>query len=198
MSLAAANDIDAAPHVHAEIARSLDDLLAISTLRAIVYMGEQNCPFEEEFDGNDLSGATHIIARIGREPVGICRVRWFAGFAKLERVAVSKRHRGAGIVQALWRVVAELASRKGYHTILGHAEAGLLPFWKRLAGFEPRENRPPFRFSGKEYCEGIAQLPPHPLALSLVTHPLVLLRPEGAWDEPGVLDQSSQRPLTLA
>ena len=32
-------------------------------------------------DGNDLAGATHLIARIGSQPVGVIRLRWFCDFA---------------------------------------------------------------------------------------------------------------------
>ena len=37
---------------------------------------------------------------------------------------------------------------------------------------------------------------PPPDALTLESDPMVLLRPEGAWDEAGVLDRSADRPAT--
>jgi len=33
------------------LARTTDDLLRVTAIRAMVYMGEQDCPFAEEFDG---------------------------------------------------------------------------------------------------------------------------------------------------
>ncbi len=48
------------------IARGLDDLLMVYTIRAAVYMAEQDCPFGEEFDGNDHC-ATHFIGFIRGE-----------------------------------------------------------------------------------------------------------------------------------
>jgi hypothetical protein len=176
-----------------EVVRTLDQLPQIYALRGIVYMGEQDCPFEEEFDGNDLSGATHLVARIGREPVGAIRIRWFAGFAKLERAAVLRRYRDSGVAHALWSASAAIAARKGYRQMLGHIEPRLAGFWERCAGFRVREGRASFRFSDREYVEVIAELPTCEDAVTLNAPPLVLLRPEGAWDERGVLDESAAR-----
>jgi len=77
-----------------DVVRTLDDLAQVQTVRALVYMGDQACPYGEEFDGNDLCGATHLLLRSGREPVGVVRLRWFGEFAKLERLAVRREHRG--------------------------------------------------------------------------------------------------------
>ncbi|HVK81231.1 MAG TPA: GNAT family N-acetyltransferase, partial [Verrucomicrobiae bacterium] len=83
--------------------------------------------------------------------------------------------------------------RKGYRVMLGHIEPRLIGFWERCAGFRVREGRAPFRFSDREYVEVIAELLARADALGLDTPPLVLLRPEGAWDEAGVLDASAAR-----
>jgi len=60
------------------IARGFDELLMVYSIRAAVYMAEQDCPFAEEFDGNDLC-ATQFIALFGDEPAGCLRARFFAG-----------------------------------------------------------------------------------------------------------------------
>jgi len=176
-----------------DVVRTLDQLPQIYALRGIVYMGEQDCPFDEEFDGNDLSGATHLVARVGREPVGAIRIRWFADFAKLERAAVLRRFRESGVAHALWAASSAIAARKGYRQILGHIEPRLLGFWERCAGFRLREGRAPLFFSDREYVEVVADLPARADAITLDASPLLLLRPEGAWDEPGVLDESAVR-----
>lgn len=176
-----------------DVVRTLDELAQVVALRGIVYMGEQDCPFEEEFDGNDLCGATHLVARIGRAPVGSIRMRWFADFAKLERAAVLPRYRESGVAHALWEASAALAARKGYRRMLGHIEPALLGFWEKCAGFRLREGRAAFRFSDREYVEVIAELPARADAIGIDAPPLVLLRPEGAWDERGVLDESAGR-----
>lgn len=179
--------------IRVEIARTFDQLTQVFALRGIVYVGEQNCPFGEEFDGNDLSGATHLLAYIGREPVGAIRMRYFAGFAKLERAAVSPRYRESGVARALWQASADMAARKGYAVMLGHIEPRLLGFWERCAGFRLREGRAPFRFSDREYVEVVAELAVRADAITLDAPAMMLLRPEGAWDAPGVLDESVER-----
>ena len=80
--------------VSVSVAHTLDDLMQVMAIRSVVYMGEQLCPYDEEFDGNDLAGATHLIARIGSQPVGVIRLRWFCDFAKLERLTVMPHCRG--------------------------------------------------------------------------------------------------------
>ena len=51
------------------IAQGLDDLLMVYSIRAAVYMAEQSCPYNEEFDGNDLC-ATQFLGFAGDEPAG--------------------------------------------------------------------------------------------------------------------------------
>ena len=46
------------------IARDPNDLMLVTAIRAAVYLAEQDCPIEEEFDGNDLVAA-HFIGFIG-------------------------------------------------------------------------------------------------------------------------------------
>jgi predicted GNAT family N-acyltransferase len=184
----------AATRVSVQVARSLPDLMEAIAVRALVYLGEQRCPYEEEYDGNDFAGATHLIARIGSEPVGALRIRWFADFCKIERVAVRGEHRGGHVVSALIEAAYALAARKGYRTALGHIQARLLPFWTRNGEAKARPGRPRFVFSDHEYVEVVRRLEPGEDAITIDTPAMVLLRPEGAWDEPGVLDRSASRP----
>ena len=69
-------------------------------LRAAVFMGEQACPYGEEFDGNDYA-ATHIIMYVDGEPAGSMRLRWFQSFCKFERCVVLRV--GAGRSQSRLR-----------------------------------------------------------------------------------------------
>jgi predicted GNAT family N-acyltransferase len=178
------------------VASTLNDLMQVIALRAIVYMAEQICPFDEEYDGNDFAGATHLIVRRCGEPVGVMRIRWFADFAKIERVAIRKEERGRKAIVALVNAAVDLAQRKGYRMVIGHVQERLVPFWKRQFGFYPREGREIFTFSDHEYVEMQGDLTPPPNALGLNTDPMTLLRPEGDWDRPGVLDHSGTRPAT--
>src|ERR1700739_5133648 len=76
------------------IARDPNDLMLVTAIRAAVYLAEQDCPIEEEFDGNDLVAA-HFIGFVGSEPAGCLRVRFFGEFAKVERLAVRHQYRRA-------------------------------------------------------------------------------------------------------
>ena len=182
--------------VSVTVARTLDELMQAFAIRSLVYMGEQDCPYDEEYDGNDLAGATHLIARIGRQPVGVVRLRWFCDFAKLERLTVAPSCRGGAVPRALLEAAFQLAAQKGYRRIMGHTQVRLAPVLKRLGQVRVREDRASFHFSDHEYVETIRELSPPDDAITIDSDPLVLLRPEGAWDRPGVLDRSADRPAT--
>lgn len=176
--------------LNVSIVRKLDEMVEMIAIRSIVYMAEQHCPYEEEFDGNDFAGATHLIARWGSEPIGTMRIRWFADFAKIERVAVRSTNRGGQAAAAMVKMALDLAARKGYRKVLGHIQARLLNYWRRSAAVRERAGRPRFWFSNFEYIEIERDLVPPKDAIGLHTDALVLLRPEGDWDRPGVLDRS--------
>jgi len=175
------------------VARTLDDLMRVTVVRSLVYMGAQACPFEEEFDGNDFAGATHLVLLKHGEPVGVVRMRWFADFAKLERLAIRAEFRGGCGLMLLSKAAFSLAERKGYHRLMGHAQARLVPYWTRYFHGRVRPGRRPFSFSDYEYVEMEFDLQPPPDAITIDSDPLVLLRPEGEWDRPGVLDRSAAR-----
>ena len=184
-----------ANHVRVRVARDLPDLMRVFALRAIVYMAEQVCPYDEEFDGNDFAGATHLLAEIDGEPVATLRLRWFADFVKVERVAVKAEHRGGAVVKSLFGEGVRLAGKRGYTRAIGHIQARLAPFWRRMGFFE-RLDRAHFRFSDHDYIEVEGRIERDPDALSTETSPLVLLRPEGSWDAEGPLDKSASRAAT--
>ncbi len=186
----------APPQLEVSVARTLNELMEVMAVRTLVYMGEQTCPFDEEYDGNDFCGATHLLLRCGGEPIGALRLRWFADFCKLERVAVRREHRGGPGTLALVRAAFSLAERKGYERMLGHAQVRLLPFWTRHFKFQAREGRPHFTFSDHDYVEIEAPIRGGDEAILIDSDPLILLRPEGEWHFPGVLDRSSGRVAT--
>jgi hypothetical protein len=71
----------------------------------------------------------------------------------------------------------------------------LLKFWGRF-GLKPMQKNFPLVFSDHEYIEVHAELEPHPDAITMMSDPYVIVRPEGSWDTPGVLDESAERPPT--
>jgi predicted GNAT family N-acyltransferase len=178
-------------HLSVSVVRTLNDLMHVMAVRTLVYMGEQGCPYDEEYDGNDLTGATHLILRCDGEPVGVVRLRWFSDFAKLERLAIREEFRGGPGLLMLVREAIGLAERKGYRRMMGHVQKRVIPFWRRYFKGQMRENRPTFFFSDYDYVEMEMALHPPADAISIDSDPLVLIRPEGEWDRPGVLDRSA-------
>jgi predicted GNAT family N-acyltransferase len=177
------------PVLEVRVARSLDDLMMVVAVRALVYMGEQNCPYAEEFDGNDLV-ATNLIGFVNGEPAATVRMRYFGGFAKHERTTVRPEFRGTGIGKAIVDYSLEYLRKKGFRTMYGHARADLREYWERR-GFTVFSQ--PFRFSEHDYLPMAGPLGEHPDPLTVETDPLVLNRPEGEWERPGVLDLSAAR-----
>lgn len=176
------------------VARSLEDLSRVIALRAAVYMAEQACPYEEEFDGNDLS-ATHLIGYVGDEPAGCLRIRFFADFAKIERLAVRAEYRNTRMAFALVRAGIELARVKGYRRLYGHAQKRLVGFWSRF-GFRVFDGAQELVFSDFDYVEMLMEAEPHPQAIGLGVDPYVIIRPEGRWHRAGALDRSRGRAVT--
>jgi predicted GNAT family N-acyltransferase len=175
-----------------EMVRDLNDYMKVVAIRSAVFLAEQDCPYAEEFDHNDLS-ACHLIAYLRDEPVATLRIRWFANFAKIERVCVMKHVRGGALVKLMIETAVEMIGRKGYLHVLGYIQKRLVPFWKQL-GFLPRDAREAFRFSDYEYVECSRQLEPRADALTIDTDPYKLMRPEGDWDHESILDRSAMRP----
>ena len=175
------------------VARTLDDLMRVVVVRSLVYLGDQVCPYDEEYDGNDFSGATHLLLLKHGEPIGVVRLRWFADFAKLERLAIRAEYRGGGGLMMLSKAAFRHAALKGYRRLMGHAQIRLVPYWRRYFQGRVRPGRKPFSFSDYDYVEMEFDLQPPEDAIDIDTDPLVLLRPEGDWDRPGTLERSGAR-----
>lgn len=178
------------PGVVVRIARTLDELVQAYVIRGLVFVGEQACPYAEEFDGNDAV-ATHLVAYVDDEPVGAIRIRWFAEFSKLEHAAVLKPFRRAGVLRHLTERAVEIARRKGYRLMYGTSQTERLPVWKSL-GFVPAD-KPRFAFSDYDYIPVERVLEPSETPILPSSPDLIIIRPEGDWDRPGVLDHSAVR-----
>jgi predicted GNAT family N-acyltransferase len=176
------------------VCRTLPEIMQAIAVRTLVYMGEQHCPYDEEYDGNDFAGATHLLMLRGGEPIGTLRIRWFADFAKFERVAVRKENRGGRATLMMVLAAKRLAEKKNYRKILGYGQVRLIPLWNQYLNAEVREERGRFVFSDHDYAELLVHSTPPNDAITLDSDPYLLLRPEGAWDEAGVLERSAERP----
>ena len=174
-----------------KVARGADDLLMVYAIRAAVFLAEQTCPYAEEFDGNDQC-ATHFIGFVGEEPACSLRARYFADFAKLERLAVRKEFRRTRVSFDVVRTAVEHVRRKGFRRIYGHAREGLEKFWAHFGG-KPMGPGREFVFSDYRYTEMVAEYDALANAIDLQSGPYMIVRPEGDWDRPGILESSAER-----
>lgn len=173
------------------VVHCMDDLLKVFAVRAATYVAEQDCPQGEEFDGNDFT-ATHLLGFVGSEPAGCLRIRYFADFAKMERLAVVHRFRRTRLAFKLIEAGIAFCQAKGYRKLYGHAEPRVCKLWERY-GFRPRTDHPTLSFSRLEFVVGDLELPAVSGALNSLSDPYVLVRPEGQWERPGVLDASAKK-----
>ena len=173
------------------VVRSIEDFMRVVSIRSATFVAEQDCPYDEEFDGNDFS-ASHLLNYVGNEPAGCLRIRYFADFAKLERLAVRHEFRDRKIGTRLMKAGVELCRMKGYRRIYGRAQKDLLGYYVNM-GWKPLEGSSEFFFSDHAYIEIVFDANPNPRAVKLGMDPYILMRPEGRWDRPGILDKSAQR-----
>ncbi len=173
-----------------------EQLAQALAIRASVFMAEQQCPYEEEFDENDYT-CTHFLGYIDGRPAATMRLRYFAGWVKFERIAALPQYRRQTLIAGeIVRAVVEFSRRKGYRVGYGTAQKRYARFWKHF-GFEvmpPREE--PIVFSDHEYIEIYGSFEPHPNPITINGDPYIIMRPEGRWDEPGILEKSRNRPPT--
>lgn len=176
------------------VARTLEDLMQVTAIRSAVFLTDQACPYEEEFDGNDLC-SIHLIGSIADEPAACIRARFFADFVKLERLAVRQEFRRSRLSFRMVQAGIELARKKGFRRIYGHAQDRLVDFWAHF-GAKPLGPDRKLVFSDFSYTEMVIDLDPHPDPITVDSDPYLIIRPEGEWHLPGVLDASASRAPT--
>jgi predicted GNAT family N-acyltransferase len=108
--------------------RTDTDWAAARTIRTRVFIDEQDCPPDEEWDGHD-STSRHVVGRVDGTAVATARWRTVTHgediVAKLERFAVLSDHRGQGYGSELVAYVVDDARQAGFDTFLVHAQAHL-------------------------------------------------------------------------
>lgn len=111
---------------------------AARALRHRVFVEEQACPPEEEWDAYDWptdQGRTcrHLLGFEGERPAAVCRWRPVeaAGetWAKLERFAVAPEARGHGYGRAMVEAAMEDARREGHTRFMLYAQDHLRGFY---------------------------------------------------------------------
>ncbi len=174
--------IERSSQIDVSVIKDMGDLMQAMAIRSAVFVGEYGCAHDEEFDGNDFS-ATHIIAKVGGEPAGTMRLRYFADFVIPERLAVlpafrKSRYGERGVAYALATFGFRLARMKGYRKFIGYSVVGLEQFWERVAkasgGKVDRFGDHPIECSGST-CVGVfGSLEPMPGAIHPREHHDVL------------------------
>ena len=119
---------------------------AVRGVRQAVFVEEQACPPEEEWDAHDEPGrrgrATHhLLAVEGGAPVGCARWRTVGAAegraaAKLERFAVVRAARGRGVGRALVARALADARAAGHRRFVLHAQTYAVGLYAAF-GFEP-------------------------------------------------------------
>lgn len=109
-----------------------DNLNKVFAVRREVFVVEQNCPPELEWEFEDES--THFLATVNNDPAGAARWRKTEKGYKLERFAVLKNYRQLGIGQLLVKtVMADLPLNADF--IYLHAQLSAIPLYEKF-GFQ--------------------------------------------------------------
>lgn len=165
-----------------------EQLLHAYAVRSICFMEETGLAARRAFDGNDFQ-ATHIVAYAGDEPIGATRIRWFNGFAKIERTAFRKAYRSVRILKQTSDFIFGHVARKGYSKLVTLAKPDYATVWVRVLGFRQVMDRPPvFSGDGEPFVELIKDLSAPADAISIDTDPNVLFRVEGSWHVPSAFE----------
>ena len=117
-----------------KVVTNLEDLIKVIVVRGIVFVEEQGVPYTIERNEHDFS-ATHILGEMDGEPFAAGRIRAAGEFAKLERVAIRKSHRGKGLGHKLTDFMISVARKQGFKKFKVHAQAYLKDFYQKH-GFE--------------------------------------------------------------
>jgi predicted GNAT family N-acyltransferase len=181
------------PELTIKLAATTDELMQCYALRAAVFMGEQHCPYWEEFDGNDQT-ASHLVMYVDGEPAGCMRIRWFAEFAKLERAVILKRYRSMSLFMPFVDWAREFARKKGFAKAYLHSQHRLWPIMER-GGFKKVDDAT-FHFSDHRYGAFYCDLGSEEARPTIHSDPMVLNRPEDSLDQPGILEASMARGAT--
>jgi predicted GNAT family N-acyltransferase len=106
-----------------------------TAVRTTVFVEEQGVSEAEEMDGKD-EDAVQFLARDGDDPIGTARLRFpEPSVGKVERVAVRKPYRDAGVGSAVMRTVEDIARDHDVSELTLHAQTHVEAFYQQL-GYE--------------------------------------------------------------
>lgn len=177
--------------VRVEIVTNNEQLLHAYAVRSICFMEETGLPARRAFDGNDFQ-ATHIVIYYGDEPIGSSRIRWFNGFAKVERTGFRKDYRNVRVLKQTADFIFAHVARKGYSKLITLAQPKYAAVWVRVLGFRQIAHRSPtLSGNGEPFLELVKDLSAPVDAICIDTEPNVLLRVEGSWHVPSAFESGA-------
>lgn len=141
--------------IRVTLAQSPNDIAMAFAIRASVFLAEENCRFSDEFDANEYV-CSHLLVWSDDEPIGTIRLRWFANFARIERMAVRPSYRSFRVFRALVRVTMQMCACKGYRYVVGLSRPAGISFWERFGG---RVVGDPIVYHGEELIPMRYELP---------------------------------------
>lgn len=106
-----------------------ENLEKVFAIRREVFVGEQNCPPELEWEHEEESN--HFLATVDGEPAGASRWRKTDKGCKLERFAVLKKFRGNGVGQELVKTVLSDLPKDAEYVYL-HAQVDAVTLYERF------------------------------------------------------------------
>ena len=111
-------------------------------IRDEVFVGEQNCPREEEYDGLDET-ALHLIVYVDEVPAATGRIWLDNDVFRIGRLAVRKAYRGQKLGDLAMRLLLYKTFSMGAQKIDIHAQTYIMESYKKF-GFKRR---------GKQFSE---------------------------------------------
>ena len=169
------------PEIEVYVANNLNDFHKIIALRAMIFCGEENISYNDEFSINELC-CTYIIGTVNNEPAGLIRIHEFQGFAKFERIAVLQKFRKTGLADVIVDKAINLCAQKGINNIYLLCKEELYSHWQQR-GYEKIENAETVNQSGLTLIPIMAKIPEYSNTVTINSHPNMLNQQEGEWDE---------------
>ena len=126
------------------------DLEKVFAVRREVFVGEQNCPPELEWEFEDES--IHFLATVDGQPAGAARWRRTDKGYKLERFAVLSKFRGGVGKELVRTVLADLPADANY--VYLHAQVQAVTLYEKF-GFE--KTGPEFEEAGIRHYKMVRQ-----------------------------------------
>lgn len=128
--------------ITSEFIPGTQDLSEPFAIRRAVFIKEQNCPEEIDFDGLDEQ-ALHLMVYVDEQPAATGRI-WHDGKEfRIGRIAVLKQYRGQKIGDLAVRLLLYKAFSSGAQSIKISAQKYIMPLYRKFG----------FREYGEEYVE---------------------------------------------